>query len=700
MEIIAQYSLWFVLLAVLLGVIYSFILYYKNKNIDFEKRPKLIMTIFRGVAVTLIALLVLGIMLKMSVKESEKPILVVAVDNSESLTLTKDSAFYRHEFVKQLTALMQDFGNKYEIRPYLLGSEPIAVMPDSLGDKLRFDQKRTDLSAIFDEINNLYANSNVGAMVLLSDGIYNSGSNPYYKAEKSAYPIYSVGMGNSEALVDLYLADIVHNKQTYKGNFAPIEIKVAATKLSGKSVKLTVTDNANQEVFSKNLTISGAQYFETVRFSIETKEKGIKKYTVTVSNIEGEATHVNNMAAFYLDVIDSRDKIAIIYHSPHPDVSAMKQALELSESFEVTTSSIDEFSGNVTQYALVVLHQLPALSNAAGTLMSEIEKNGVSTLYILGKQSNVQALSRLNCGFNIVQNRNLFNNAMSEFNANFTLFTFSDENRAMLNRMPPLQTLFGEYKVSGGAHVFIYQKINNVTTQYPLFLFADNQGRKIGAIMGEGLWQWRIYNYMYAQNHTFFNDIITKIAHYLSVKGDKSNFRVNSRTLYDEGSAVEFTAELYNDSYELISDPDVSMTLTNSKGKTFEYQFSKQHNAYALNMGILPVDDYQWNAATKVGNNPYRKSGAFTVKEVQLESKNLVADHALLQSMSQMSNGKFFTDKQIGEVSTAIHDNPNITTIATYIKKYSLLLNSWLYLTLILALLAAEWFLRKWNGGY
>ncbi|MDR1112958.1 MAG: hypothetical protein LBL18_04280, partial [Bacteroidales bacterium] len=186
----------------------------------------------------------------MSVKELEKPVLVVAIDNSESLVLTKDSAFYRHDFIKQLTDFVHDFGDKYEVHPYLLGGDPVSVAPDSLGDKLLFDQKRTDLSAIFEKIENLYANSNVGAMILLSDGIYNSGSNPYYKAEKSSYPIYSVGMGNSEAAIDIYIADIEHNKQTYKGNFSPIEIKVAAIKLAGKSAKLTVTDNANQEVFS------------------------------------------------------------------------------------------------------------------------------------------------------------------------------------------------------------------------------------------------------------------------------------------------------------------------------------------------------------------------------------------------------------------------------------------------------------------
>ena len=47
-----------------------------------------------------------------------------------------------------------------------------------------------------------------------------------------------------------------------------------------------------------------------------------------------------------------------------------------------------------------------------------------------------------------------------------------------------------------------------------------------------------------------------------------------------------------------------------------------------------------------------------------------------------------------------LEGDENIKSIASYEKSYSLLLNSWLYFAILVALFAVEWFLRKWNGGY
>ena len=72
----------------------------------------------------------------------------------------------------------------------------------------------------------------------------------------------------------------------------------------------------------------------------------------------------------------------------------------------------------------------------------------------------------------------------------------------------------------------------------------------------------------------------------------------------------------------------------------------------------------------------------------------------LLKNISQSSNGQFFTVDQLDKIEQFIKNNENIKPVATYHKKYSLLLNSWIYLTVIMLLLGIEWFMRKWGGGY
>ncbi len=140
---------------------------------------------------------------------------------------------------------------------------------------------------------------------------------------------------------------------------------------------------------------------------------------------------------------------------------------------------------------------------------------------------------------------------MPNFNENFTAFTFSEEARQLIKKLPPISTIFGEYKTPVSANVFLYQKISSVNSNYPMVLFNDHNGMKTGVICGTGIWQWKLYNYLYTQSHQQFDEIVNKMVTYLSVKADKSFFRVSAKNVYEEYQPVIITAELYNESYEL-----------------------------------------------------------------------------------------------------------------------------------------------------
>lgn len=698
MSILTQYSLWFLPLCLLLGAGCAVLLYYKSTTLDLDKRSRIIMSCLRGLAVSLLSFLLLAPMLKMVMKELDKPLIIFAIDNSESIVLSKDSAYYRHEYPQQLDQLVSSFDDHYDVRLYTVGSEN--QLTENVGQNfLSFDEKSTDLSSIFDDISTLYANRNVGSVILLSDGIFNSGSNPYYKASSSEFPVYTVGLGSTEMTTDLLISGVNHNKQALKGNYFPVEIKVAASLLSNHNATLTLSEG-NEDLMTKNININSRQFFETVTANLEAKTKGLHKYKVTLTELDGEITYKNNVSYFYVEVVDSREKVAIIYNGPHPDVAAIKSALENAENFEVDVFPIQEFKSSVDDYSLVVLHQLPSAEQPAANLLSQLQKTGTSVLYIVGGKTNFSSFNNLNSGVSIQQSKNLFNQAMPNFNENFTAFTFSEEARQLLKNLPPLTTIFGEYKTMVSSNVFMYQKINGVNSAYPLVLFNDHNGVKSGVICGTEIWQWKLYNYLYSQSHQQFDEIVNKMVTYLSVKADKSFFRVAAKTVYEEYKPVVITAELYNESYELVNDADVSITITDADGKKYEQQLSKQNNQYVLNMGELPVGDYAWECHTKYGKNSYTKSGSFSVDEVLLESTNLVADHNLLQSISTATNGKFFMPDDMQRIAKEIKNNDNIKPIANYNKKYSLLLNSWLYFACIVLLLAVEWFLRKWNGGF
>ena len=696
MTFLTEYSLWLALICILFGAGYSFLLYYKNRNTVYDRRTKQIMYILRGVAVSLIAFLLLSPMLRLTVKQTEKPIILVGIDNTESIISTPDSNFYSTTFKKNYANFVQQLQRNYEVVNYAIGDKAQLIHEPTA---LNFNEKTTHLASFFEEINNYYTNRNVGAVVLFTDGIFNEGANPLYLAEKQKSPVYTVGMGNTEEQPDLFVANVVYNKQTFLGNLFPVEIKIAATRLAGKHTTLSISEG-EQNIFTKNIDIHGNNFFETVRLTLTAKEKGGHRYKVELTPVDNEISTKNNSCSFFIEVVDQREKIAIIYQSPHPDISAIKNALETSDRYQIDLFSTDKLPSNTDGYVLFILHQLPSANQQVNNLITKIQAAGSACWYIVGETTNLSAFNSLNLGLNILQNKELRNESMPTFNDNFVSFTFSDEAKKMLSKLPPVNTPFGEYKSAVSSNTFLYQKINNVTTSYPLFIFNENNAGKTGIFIGTGIWQWKIYNYLYANNHDVFNEIINKTALFLSAKGDKSFFRLMVKNVYNENAPVEFTAELYNESYELRNDPDVEFHYTDKEGKKYDLQFSKQNNGYFLSLGKLPAGTYSWSANTKFGDKSYSKSGVFTVQEILLETLNLVADHSLLQNISASTGGEFYTANNFSALENDIRKNENIKTIASYQKRYSLFLNSWWYFMSIILLFGVEWFMRKWGGGY
>ena len=236
-----EYSLWFLPLCILAGVGYAAVLYYRSNKPEFPLWVKRTAFALRTLAVALIAFLLLNPIVKRITKEVEKPIILLGIDNSSSLLIGSKSAFYQGKFKENLQELVEKLKKDYTLETYLLGDSLRYVETDNYTSlPLDYQDKQTNLSDFFEQINNVYANRNVGAVVLLSDGIFNAGNDPYYVANQINMPIYTVSMGDTVLYKDILISRVNYNKTVYRNNFFPIEILVRANKLSGQTSHLTI----------------------------------------------------------------------------------------------------------------------------------------------------------------------------------------------------------------------------------------------------------------------------------------------------------------------------------------------------------------------------------------------------------------------------------------------------------------------------
>ncbi|MDR1459049.1 MAG: hypothetical protein LBI60_02410 [Bacteroidales bacterium] len=688
-----EFSLWFSPLCILLGLGYATLLYVKSDKPELPLWVKRVAFIMRTIAVTVIAFLLLNPIVKRVTKETQKPIILVGIDNSSSLQIGNKASFYQGQFKEDLQTLLDRLRKDYIVEPYLMG--------DSLreGSQVDFQDKRTNLSEFFEQIEAVYTNRNVGAVVLLSDGIFNAGNNPYYIANQSKVPIYTVSMGDTLTYKDLLISRVNYNKTVYRNNFFPIEILVKANKMNGKKSRLTIYHD-NEIVYEKELHIVSNNFLEWVRVNFEAKKSGLQRYRIILSDTEDEITKDNNIKDVFVEVIDQRKKIAIIYNAPHPDVAAITRSLESSEAYQVTSFPVDRFNERTGEYDMIVLHQLPSIKNSANHIITDMQRMGIPCLYILGPQVNYPQFNQLNAGVQVLINKEMNNDVFSLYNQSYATFTVTSPLQQLFSDLPPVKVPFGNFKMAVSASALLYQKIGTVSTSYPLFVFNQNADNKTAVFLGDGLWRWRMYNFMMENHHDEFDELVFKTFQFLSTKADRSFFRVTGKNVYSENESIHFDAELYNQNYELVNDPEVLMTITSSDKKTYSFAFSRNFKTYQLDAGLFPEGDYSWEATTTYNNERYAKTGRFSVEKINLETINLIADYQLMANLAVLNNGKNFPDDSLSSVYDAIKNNEEIKSSAHYNRIHTSLLDSILLLMVIMLLFTTEWFLRKWSGAY
>lgn len=703
MQLITQYPLWFTVFCIALGLLYAFVLYRNDRQFEELKRWKIrLMATLRFIVVTIIAFLLLSPLIKTVSRTIEQPVVLFVQDNSESILIHEDTTNGRFKnYPQAIRDFLDKFSSNYELETYSFGDHIQKGLPFSFSDK------ETDFSALFSEIKSKYTNRNVGALIVASDGIYNQGVNPLYPASELDYPVYTIGLGDTSRRRDMILTQVRANKIAFLGNRFPIQTVIEAHDMQGTETELNVYNNG-QSVFTKKISINSAEFTETVDIELEAKATGLQRYAIRLTPNNDEVSHENNAKDIIIEIIDSKQKILLLANSPHPDLGALKFALERNPNFLVDYSPVNEFEKNVQDYNLVVLHQLPSKTNSATQLLSQIKENQIPALFILGSQTAFPVFNSLETGLEITPASSSLDEAQAIYNEQFTLFEVKKETQDFSGELPPLLVPFGEYKLSNttGTNVLFHQKIRNINNQQPLVLLVPTSPfneNKTGIIAGEGLWRWRIYDYRENKQHQLYNDIVNKLVQYLALQLKKERFVLSTKNVFNENEAITFEAEVYNESYELIDDATVSIQISNAEGKQFEFVFAPDKfgtKTYFLNAGVFPVGDYTYEASVEIDEKNYTKNGSFSVLPINFESINTRANHQMLYQLASQSNGRLFFPDELDSLFQQIKTNKDIVPVSYTQKSLRDVIHlKWIFF-LILVLISVEWFFRKFNGGY
>jgi hypothetical protein len=691
-----QYPGWYIVLCAVLGALYAAVLYYNDQTFK-ETHPRMhqALGLLRFLSGTLLAILLLSPVLKSILTEIKKPQIVILQDQSESVAVgLKDSIQYK----ANMEALVKSIDpKKFEVFQYAFGDHVRE------GIDFQYKDKISNLSDAMNKTYDVYSGQHLAGVILATDGIYNEGSDPLYAVGKLNIPIYTIALGDTTPKKDLVVKKVYHNNIAYLGDKFNIQIDLSATNCTNNNTSLTVSklDAAGNatNVNTSVVNINKNDFFNTKEVTLEASQVGIQKFRISASPVPDEVTNANNIKDIYVEVLDARTKILLLANSPHPDIAALNDAIGNNKNYNLTVGYLNDLKVNPAEFDFVVLHQIPSMTNGADAVLTSLNTKRIPRLFIVGGQSDLRKLTAAQNLVAISADGKNSNDVQGILNPNFNLFTI-EEGFKQIPSFNPISAPFGDFKETGSGQTLLYQKIGKVETKFPLITLGETNGIKTGIICAEGLWRWRLFDFMQHQNHEIFDNLLSKCIQYVSVKEDKRKFRVTmEKTLFKENEAIQFNAELYNNTYELINEPDASLVVTGPDKKQSNYTFSKNGKSYSLSVGILPVGNYTYKGAVNANGQQMSAEGQFSIQAIQQELYETTANHGVLRALSNQSGATMVMPNQIASLADIINKKEIKPMLFQTNKTQSVINLKWIFF-LLLSMLCLEWFGRRYFGSY
>lgn len=694
MSITTSHSLWLAPLCVALGIALAWLLYRNARSREgFMPRLALLMAGLRAAAIALLAFFLLEPMVRMTLREVRRPVVVILHDGSESLVAEGDSAAFKRDYMNALRSLEEELGEGYEVRAFTYGDGMREGIDASQTDGF------TDMSSALREVYDRFSGPDLGLVVLDGDGIINRGRDPRFDAQRLGVPVHVIVLGDTTVRPDISIRSLEHNRISFLGNEFPLSVRVEAHHLSGNRTKLIIRHDG-REVGAHELSIGGDPFGAEVPFLIKADRVGLQRYTVFVRGLEGEHTLANNAVDFFIDVLDGRQKVLVLAAAPHPDVAAIKESLAGLEGYEVEVAYAADFKGGLEDADLVVMHQLPSAKLGVQSVLQRAKEKGIPLLFVLGSSSDLVAFDALLAGVRVSGMRPATTDAQANVSDAFALFTIEPDLERAIERFPPLQVPFAQYSASRGAEVLATQRVGVVRTEAPLIAVQQAQGGRSAVVCGEGLWRWRLADQQFFGSHERFDRLMHRMVQFLALKADKKRFRVEHAPLYTTSDPVVINAEVYNAAFEPVLDADVSIALMDSAGREFPFAMRPSGEGYRVDIGKLEAGPYKWKGRAAHKGEQQQAEGEFRVQALRIERLSTVADHGLMADIAARTGGSVTGPAGVASLGESLLGSGIVPARSYLDQRFTDLIASPWPFAIIVSLLALEWFMRRRSGAY
>jgi hypothetical protein len=638
----------------------------------------LVTALLRAMVIFLTLILIISPKIKKRNVEEQKPIVLLLQDNSSSIkkALGNDAVNYQ----KKLLELQNKIAESYRLVSYNLdGPYP----KDSVQG---YTAGSTNLTKAISEATELYSQQNLSAIILASDGWYNEGNNPLYAEIPLNGALYSIAIGDTAIPQDIRIAKLYANKSTSLNSQWEVRADIVATRCNGVQQNVVLCNAEGNIVATAPISINSNQFDASVVFSVKASKVGLQQFSVSTQKIGTEVNIANNTANIFVDVIEEKKKILLLAAAAHPDIKAISYALKGLDQYELTIKMANESPNNLQEYAAIILHQIPCNSN---TISAANFKNKNLWL-ITGLQNNYFEVNQLqkavSFGLGIATR-----SVEPVFNTSFSSFSLPNNIAAISDILPPLSVSASDFNANANSQVLFNDKNGKA-------LWAMLSGQHNSAVLcGEGLWRWRLYEYKNTKQHLVVDECIRQTLNFLTANNNAKPFRTElAKYIWNNPEHVSINAFLYNANNEQINKPEANLVVKDSNGRSMNFSFERNGNAYRLDLGALAPGTYNYVATTIYEGKNLSDQGKFMVSTSTLEDQENGCNYPLMYALAAKNKGACFNTQNMLSVYDSIARNQGIKPLLNeQIEQTDLIDWKWLF-AIILFMVTAEWLVRKY----
>nr|BFF40863.1 hypothetical protein BACY1_26680 [Tenacibaculum mesophilum] len=601
--------------------------------------------------------------------------LSVLVDNSLSTQFFKEEKKVQELILK--VESNEELQDKFNVQYFSFGND-IKVL-----DSLSFAETQTDISKAIDAVNELNKDKNA-ATILITDGNQTQGND--YEFSSTKHKIFPVVIGDTIRYQDIQISQLNVNKYSYVKNKFPVEALLYYEGKETVNTTFSIVKKGNR-VFSKRVRFSPENPVQTVTANLVSATKGVHYYTASISSIANEKNTKNNYKSFSVEVLDEQTKVLLLSSFLHPDLGALKKAIESNKQRKVDIALIQDRNIDLDAYQFFVLYQPNSY------FKTTLEKIPSNFLLVSGTKTDWNFLNSQSLG---IQKRAI--NQKEEYTAiyNPDFLTFYQEDIGF-GQFPPLQDKFGEVQLKKESQSLLYQKYAGVETTQPLLSTFEENDKKYAVLFGEGIWKWRAASYLKEKNFESFDTFVGNLVQYLASTKKRKRLDVKAQRLYAANEPITISAFYVDKNYQFDSRASLELTITNLETKAKKsIPFSLFNNSYQVAVEGLASGEYSYTVTVK--NQNISSSGRFKIEDYQIEEQFTNANFKKLEQLALKTNGAIAYVDKVDELLKKIQEDASFyTTQKSITKKQSLVDWKWLLL-LIIILLSIEWFVRKYYG--